>query len=179
MQILKINLGSFRGFVPLSTRCSVWCLPALSLPLSMILHPLIQDNSSSITTHCHESLSVFAAWYPQSCDWVIVTNHDRSLAGPLFCHIILWRLSVSLRFSVCWNIQWHACQDVRTLCACTLSVCECTVWSLLIYCRSLPHLSVLSFSSHRDVFPPLAFCTFVLNMFVKAAGEKQLPVPHS
>lgn len=36
---------------------------------------------------------------------------DFSLAGPLFACIILWRRSVALRFSLCWNIRWHACQD--------------------------------------------------------------------
>ncbi len=73
--------------------------PALSLPLTMILQPLIQDEASSITTHCHEILSVFTAcspswlWLsnslkPQSLSgWNIILSHY-SLETELFCEIL-------------------------------------------------------------------------------------------
>lgn len=173
MQILKINLGSFRGSVPLSTGCSVWCFPALSLPLSMILQPLIQDNSFIIN---HHILSQDPFWFcclVSSVLWLSNSHKPWSLSG--------WTIIPPL-----YSLETEYLSQILSVLEYTLtcmsgcqSVCECTVWSLLIYCRSLPHLSVLSFSSHRDVFSPLDFCTFWLSVFVKAAGEKQLAVPHS
>lgn len=124
--------------------------------------PLIQDYSSSITTHCHEILSVSAAWYPQ-CLWLSNSHKLRSLSGWI---IILKRLSISLRFSLCWNIHWHACQRCELVHGVCANVLYDHFWStggawLACLCSVSGHLYILW-----------------LGMFSIAAGEEQLLVPH-